>query len=613
MDKILTSYSCECGCNPVLPHNLLKITAGNDFSMNIQLTEKQGDVWVQYDMNNAEDVIVSVVSPNGTPTELEHIIESSGKITAIVDAQKLHSYVVYGLEVIWKDENGDKRASADNVFAFVNSSVEATDSAYEYTSYNPYEFNIRMMNDVAFLSIGEIPDMTDYYNKHEIDETLNSYATAINNAGDHIDGSTAIAKTLTLTNAAGDTISSCNILAFKKYITSTGWEIRGATSSGLIDRDSINELYTLGDTVAGLTNDIASYINNGIYDSSSHQIQLRHNDTIISYIDASPFIIDGMVENVVVENSYLVISFNTDAGKQDISIPISEIFDANEYYTKTEIDAALSSYVTESELSNCSYATTAYVAEALANVNVDLSSYVTYEDIDNYNNATATALTYHTRDIYNLNSYFGNYYDKTTSDARYASNSQISANYVSNGALDNATYATSAALNDLNDRVTYIEQNGSGGTVPTDVVICYDATYIYMLTQSEYDDLESNGYLDTYTFYYITDTYSYYVTQEELADALAYVTVDLSAYVSKDELDAASYVSCSYADEITLLTQQEYDDLENNSQLDVDTLYYITDSSSNYVSSSSIKSIWTGSQNDYNNLTPDAYTLYIII
>ena len=34
----------------------------------------------------------------------------------------------------------------------------------------------------------------------------------------------------------------------------------------------------------------------------------------------------------------LVVSFNTDAGKQDINIPISQIFDANNYYNKTQAD-----------------------------------------------------------------------------------------------------------------------------------------------------------------------------------------------------------------------------------------------------------------------------------
>jgi alcohol dehydrogenase len=55
-----------------------------------------------------------------------------------------------------------------------------------------------------------------------------------------------------------------------------------------------------------------------------------------------------MVQNVEVKDitsggsqvTCLVISFNTDAGKQDINIPISDIFDASNYYTKSETSGA---------------------------------------------------------------------------------------------------------------------------------------------------------------------------------------------------------------------------------------------------------------------------------
>ena len=66
-------------------------------------------------------------------------------------------------------------------------------------------------------------------------------------------------------------------------------------------------------------------------------------------IDASAFIKDGMVDTVSVTNGKLVITFNTDSGKSDIEIPISDIFDASNYYTKTEIDNA--GYLTSSDLS----------------------------------------------------------------------------------------------------------------------------------------------------------------------------------------------------------------------------------------------------------------------
>lgn len=60
--------------------------------------------------------------------------------------------------------------------------------------------------------------------------------------------------------------------------------------------------------------------------------------TTVASIDATAFIKDGMVSNVVVSGDNLVITFNEDAGKETIYIPISQIFDVNNYYTKEETD-----------------------------------------------------------------------------------------------------------------------------------------------------------------------------------------------------------------------------------------------------------------------------------
>ena len=95
------------------------------------------------------------------------------------------------------------------------------------------------------------------------------------------------------------------------------------------------------------TSDLASYADSVKYNSTSHYVEFYHGTTagtkVFEY-DASPFIIDGMVQNVEIKDvtsggsqvTCLVVSFNTDAGKQDINVPISDIFDANNYYTKSE-------------------------------------------------------------------------------------------------------------------------------------------------------------------------------------------------------------------------------------------------------------------------------------
>lgn len=79
------------------------------------------------------------------------------------------------------------------------------------------------------------------------------------------------------------------------------------------------------------------------YDSTTKRINFKHNatGTTLAYIDATDFVKDGMVSNVEISNGNLVITFNTDAGKQPISIPLTDIFDPSNFYDKTAIDGKM--------------------------------------------------------------------------------------------------------------------------------------------------------------------------------------------------------------------------------------------------------------------------------
>ncbi len=125
-------------------------------------------------------------------------------------------------------------------------------------------------------------------------------------------------------------------------------EIPISLASGIEDFGSIGggggdeyatlaDLLTLGASVA--------------YDSETHYVQLKNSEgEVLSYFDASAFVVDGMVDNVYIDGSFepaLVIEFNTDAGKQDIEIPLSEIFDPSNYLTKSEIQSV---YATKASL-----------------------------------------------------------------------------------------------------------------------------------------------------------------------------------------------------------------------------------------------------------------------
>ena len=89
--------------------------------------------------------------------------------------------------------------------------------------------------------------------------------------------------------------------------------------------------------------DVSNYIDGVEYERQGElmSIVFYHGNTYVDSIDATPFIKDGMIDDVRVENGYLVIDFNTESGKQDISIPLTEFFDQDVYYTKDEVNSLL--------------------------------------------------------------------------------------------------------------------------------------------------------------------------------------------------------------------------------------------------------------------------------
>lgn len=94
------------------------------------------------------------------------------------------------------------------------------------------------------------------------------------------------------------------------------------------------------------TASVANDFNDVVYDSNTKRINFKHGNTVIAYVDATDFVKDGMVSNVEIKTisgaSYLAITFNSDAGKEEIDIALTDIFNPSNYYTKQEVDVALS-------------------------------------------------------------------------------------------------------------------------------------------------------------------------------------------------------------------------------------------------------------------------------
>ena len=80
-------------------------------------------------------------------------------------------------------------------------------------------------------------------------------------------------------------------------------------------------------------------------DSGNTKVINFYNGNVVkATIDCTDFLVDGMIDDVRIETisgvTYLVIDFNTASGKEDIKIPLTDIFNPANYYTKSETSGA---------------------------------------------------------------------------------------------------------------------------------------------------------------------------------------------------------------------------------------------------------------------------------
>ena len=245
----------------------------------------------------------------------------------------------------------------------------------------------------------EIPDVSDFITDEDLVEALEDYYTKdeadarFQPIGDYVDEDTFSAYT--------------------------------ADTSAVID-----ELDNRKADLSALT----PYFDDAEYDTIRKEIVFYNNGVEKDSIDARPFIKDGMVSDVKIVGDNLVITFNTDSGKEPISIPLSSIFNPSNYYTKDESDDRFQpkgDYVDESDY-DVFTATTIAEIENLNNNKLDVTAY-TPTDLSNY---------YTKQEIYNKNETYSRneiddkiveaggfdptqYYTKTVSDNRFAFKSDI--------------------------------------------------------------------------------------------------------------------------------------------------------------------------------------------
>lgn len=148
----------------------------------------------------------------------------------------------------------------------------------------------------------------------------------------------------TIIISSTDTNTQYNTLTAEQIKIGTETEPKVITAQ--VARTAIDE------TVSGDFNDVK-------YDSATKKINFLRDSNVVKSLDASAFIKDGMVSNVTVSGGNIVITFNTDAGKDDIKIPVSDIFNSSNYYTKSSTDTLLNAKADKTAtVSNVTYDST---------------------------------------------------------------------------------------------------------------------------------------------------------------------------------------------------------------------------------------------------------------
>lgn len=214
-----------------------------------------------------------------------------------------------------------------------------------------------------------------------------------------------------------------------------------------------------------------------VYDSGDTAIYFYNaDDKVLSTIDCTDFIVDGMIDNVTLSGSILTITFNTEAGKQDITIDLSEFINPENYYTKDEVDSAITS------------ATEDFVTSGDVETQIEGYNYITSADTVDF--VTSGALTNVEFVVSTALNELNNSLNTLSADT---------ADFVTSGDVE--TQITNKNFVTSGDVETQITSKGYITSAATqNMVTSTDITSIVKISQADYDLLPSK---DPNTLYII--------------------------------------------------------------------------------------------------------------
>lgn len=247
------------------------------------------------------------------------------------------SYDENAKEIVFKNALGVKIDSIDATPFLNDGMVESVYIDHE-TEELVIVWNTQSGQQETRIPLTEIFNPNDYYTKDDIDGIVNGITSSITEAEDSINEETSRATSAeTALQAAIDNEETRAIsaeTALGNNINSLSQAINGESDRAV---NAENDL--LGVIEDEATERKATAVASAEYDESGKTIVFKNvNGAVVSSIDASDFIKDGMVDDVKIDGDNLVITFNTESGKEAISIPLASIFNPDNYYDKTAVD-----------------------------------------------------------------------------------------------------------------------------------------------------------------------------------------------------------------------------------------------------------------------------------
>ena len=550
--------------------NVLRICAGNDFSILVQITEYNTETgaWVNYDLSAVSDVHMCLIADNGKRINLPVTVNSNGTASAPIQAAYLQK-TTYGVELTWLNEKLNRRTYAPCLLQIVTSTAESTSNIAEYDSNDAYHFNIKMEADVAILSIGKISD--EYITESELNTELENYTTNASLETKLEDYTTNASLETTLENY---TTNSSLETKLENYTTNSSLEtkLNDYATKQYVDNELANidlsEYYTKSEVDTTLN----SYATNASLNTTLEAYATKqYVDNGLANIDLSEYYTKSEVDNTL--NSYAKLSSLED------------------YVTNTSLNTTLQSYVTDSELNTSLSPITSDITSLDDRVTTLESggSGVSQEDWDNSNEAIAKEFVNNRLEHLSINDKFNDYYTKTQTDNKYATPKWSNDKFVTKTDDVNRQEAIAAAFAYLQTAI----DNNSGSDIDLSAYVTIDEMNNYSevvstsLTEQKLDIVNIKTKFNDY--YTKSQTDNKYVTQNFVAQN----------YVSNSSLENLSYVVATSLNDLNDRIPSYISELTNDS---------------GFVASTSVTSIWKGTQEEYDAITDkDTNILYIIL